>query len=113
METSSNSKTPLEYLQTSGKQLLRCIVNFSLFIWTGIKWLFTHCPNCTWGVISCFILIGWYVHIYTVRAERDNYSYENAVLIDSISRITLQRDSYFNMNNTPVSVIRVKRDSVK
>ena len=112
METSTNSKAPLEYLKTSGKQFAGCVVNFFYFIWTGIKWLFTHHPNYTWIVISGMIFISWYVHICTVRAERDSYSHENAILIDSISRITLQKDSYLNMNNTPVSVIHVK-DSLK
>lgn len=109
MSTFENSKTPMEHLKTAGKQFAGGVVSFCLFIYTGVRWLFENHPNYTWLVIALAITVCSHVKIYKARVERDSYSQENATLIDSISRMTMQKDSYMNLNNTPTSVIKTKQ----
>ena len=104
-------KTPLEHLKTSGKLFAGGVTNLLLFLYTGIKWLFSHHPNYTWIVLALVFFVWHYVSIHKARAERDCYSQENAILIDSISRITMQRGSYVTMQNVPISVIKPIKDT--
>lgn len=98
------------YLKESIRHLLSSGIMFSKFSYYGVKLLFSKHPNKTW-VFIVLCLGAYYINeIAKARTERDAYSVENAVLIDSIDRINHPQVRYVNMHNQITTVKSISKN---
>ena len=98
---------PVAYLRNSGHCALETVKSFGLFIGTGVKWLFANHPHKTWGaLLALTVITSVSISISAIgsaRMERNAYSKENAVLLDSINRLNMDKMSYVTMDNMQIT----------
>lgn len=98
---------PVAYLKNSGLCALETVKSFGLFIGTGVKWLFANHPHKTWSaLLALTVITSVSISISAIgaaRMERNAYSKENAVLLDSINRLNMDKMSYVTMDNMQIT----------
>lgn len=98
---------PVAYLRNSGHCALETVKSFGLFIGTGAKWLFANHPHKTWSaLLALTVITSVSISISAIgaaRMERNAYSKENAVLLDSINRLNMDKMSYVTMDNMQIT----------
>lgn len=103
---------PVAYLKNSGHCALETVKSFGLFVGTGVKWLFANHPHKTWSaLLALTVITSVSISISAIgaaRMERNAYSKENAALLDSISRLQMEKVSYVTMENTQINPIPAK-----
>lgn len=100
--------TPSQCFQESRKHFVSTAVWTTRFYYYGTKWLFTSYPNFVWPLIVIVIVISSAVTIGQERLINDRLNLTNAVLEDSLNRITMKAVRYTTLSGKPVNPLPPK-----
>lgn len=105
-QNSSEAQTweikPLWCLKKFMRSFVGTFIYLGLFLYKGLSWLFSNYPNQTWAVLFLFGAISHFIISGNAKKQRDVYSKENAALLDSIDRITMNKPMYTDLRNRVV-----------
>ncbi len=95
--------TPRRCFHESRRHVILATVWSARLCYYSAKWLFTKFPNIIWPLILAAVILSSVVTIMRERHNRDLLNLENAVLQDSLNKLTGKPIRYTTLSGQPVN----------